>query len=77
MSSTRRDALKSAGAASIALAAAGPMGRALAQVGAGSSTRSVQTPVLDIGYEEHGSPDGTAIILLHGFPYDVRSFDGC
>jgi pimeloyl-ACP methyl ester carboxylesterase len=32
--------------------------------------------VLEIGYEEHGEPDGTAIILLHGFPYDVRSFDG-
>jgi pimeloyl-ACP methyl ester carboxylesterase len=36
----------------------------------------VQTPVLDIGYEEHGRADGTAILLLHGFPYDVRSFDG-
>jgi pimeloyl-ACP methyl ester carboxylesterase len=77
MSSTRRDALKSAGAASVALAATGAIGRALAQVGGDPSTRSVQTPVLDIGYEEHGSPDGTAIILLHGFPYDVRSFDGC
>jgi pimeloyl-ACP methyl ester carboxylesterase len=37
----------------------------------------VQTPTLDIGYEEHGASDGSAIILLHGFPYDVRSFDGC
>ena len=36
----------------------------------------MQTDVLDIAYEEHGSPSGTAIILLHGFPYDVRSFDG-
>jgi pimeloyl-ACP methyl ester carboxylesterase len=36
----------------------------------------LQTEVLDIGYEEHGNPAGAAIILLHGFPYDVRSFDG-
>jgi pimeloyl-ACP methyl ester carboxylesterase len=36
----------------------------------------VQTDALDIGYEEHGDASGTAIILLHGFPYDVRSFDG-
>jgi len=36
----------------------------------------VQTDVLEIAYEEHGNPAGTAIILLHGFPYDVRSFDG-
>ena len=49
----------------------------MAQVAAGASVRSVQTPILDIGYEEHGTPDGTAIVLLHGFPYDVRSFDGC
>ncbi|MBE47041.1 MAG: alpha/beta hydrolase, partial [Gammaproteobacteria bacterium] len=36
----------------------------------------VQTDVLDIGYEEHGPGNGFPIILLHGFPYDVRSFDG-
>src|SRR5690606_10420607 len=41
-----------------------------------AAARSVRTPVLDIGYEEHGDPDGTAAILLHGFPYDIRSFDG-
>jgi pimeloyl-ACP methyl ester carboxylesterase len=50
------------------------MRRAGAQ--AASSPRTVQTAVLDIGYEEHGDPAGTALILLHGFPYDVRSFDG-
>ena len=38
--------------------------------------KMVTTPVLDIGYEEHGPSDGFPIILLHGFPYDVRSFDG-
>lgn len=37
--------------------------------------RFVQTDVLEIAYEEHGSPDGPPIILLHGFPYDVRAYD--
>ena len=30
---------------------------------------------LCIGYEESGNFDGTTIILLHGFPYDVRAYD--
>jgi pimeloyl-ACP methyl ester carboxylesterase len=82
MPATRRDLLKSAGAASLAAAAAGTMARAMAQQSgvqgaAGSDARTVRTPVLDIGYDEHGPAEGTAIILLHGFPYDVRSFDGC
>ena len=41
-----------------------------------SRVKFVQTPVLNIGYEEHGDADGFPIILLHGFPYDIRSFDG-
>lgn len=36
----------------------------------------VQTPVLNIGYGDHGNISGFPIILLHGFPYDVRSWDG-
>jgi pimeloyl-ACP methyl ester carboxylesterase len=30
---------------------------------------------LSIAYEESGNIDGTTIILLHGFPYDVRAYD--
>jgi pimeloyl-ACP methyl ester carboxylesterase len=41
-----------------------------------SHVKCVQTPVLSIGYEEHGDAAGFPIILLHGFPYDIRSFDG-
>lgn len=37
--------------------------------------KQIQTPVLSIGYEEHGPAHGFPIILLHGFPYDIRSFD--
>ena len=40
-----------------------------------SNTRSIQTPVLDIAYEEHGGAQGFPIVLLHGFPDDVRAFD--
>ena len=74
MQATRRSFLKSTGAAGVATALAGVASTSIAQTA--TAPRSVQTPVLDIAYEEHGNPAGTAIILLHGFPYDVRSFDG-
>ena len=38
---------------------------------------SVLTQALEIGYEAHGSNDGPAVILLHGFPDDPRAYDGC
>ncbi len=41
-----------------------------------ANVKFVQTPVLSIGYEEHGDAAGFPILLLHGFPYDIRSFDG-
>ena len=41
-----------------------------------TSVEFVQTPVLNIGYGDHGNISGFPIILLHGFPYDVRSWDG-
>ncbi len=33
------------------------------------------TDVLDIAYETHGPDSGDAVLLLHGFPYDVRCYD--
>jgi pimeloyl-ACP methyl ester carboxylesterase len=76
MPQSRRDVLKSTGAASVAVAAAGTLARSLAQTPSDASVRTVSTGVLEIAYEAHGPVDGTAMILLHGFPYDVRSFDG-
>jgi len=35
----------------------------------------VATPVLDIAYEHAGDPSGIPVVLLHGFPYDVRAYD--
>ena len=41
-----------------------------------STVKFVQTPVLNIGYGDYGKISGFPIILLHGFPYDVRAWDG-
>ena len=35
----------------------------------------VRTPVLDIAYEHSGPLEGVPVVLLHGYPYDVRAFD--
>jgi len=37
--------------------------------------KTVNTPTLQIAYEEAGPPDGQPVLLLHGWPYDVRAFD--
>jgi pimeloyl-ACP methyl ester carboxylesterase len=36
---------------------------------------SISTPVLEIAYEEWGEHNGYPVILLHGFPDDVRAWD--
>lgn len=36
----------------------------------------VRTPSLDIAYEESGPREGAPVILLHGFPYSPRAYDG-
>ncbi|MEV6446984.1 alpha/beta hydrolase [Amycolatopsis sp. NPDC051716] len=40
-----------------------------------SSAGRARTSTLDIAYEQAGPAGGPPVILLHGFPYDVRSFD--
>ena len=40
-----------------------------------AETRSINTRVLNIAYEETGDPRGFPVILLHGFPDDVRAWD--
>ncbi|HEX5151206.1 MAG TPA: alpha/beta hydrolase [Parafilimonas sp.] len=37
--------------------------------------KNINAGDLCIAYEESGNVDGTAILLLHGFPYDVRAYD--
>ena len=78
MAQSRRDFLKSAGAVGAVAVAGGSsaVGGAPVQAQAAQAVRSIRTGVLDIGYEEAGDRAGFPIILLHGFPYDVRSWDG-
>ena len=35
----------------------------------------IRTPLLDIAYEQSGPTGGIPVILLHGFPYDIRGYD--
>jgi pimeloyl-ACP methyl ester carboxylesterase len=37
--------------------------------------RHIQTPSLDIAYEEHGAAGSTPVFLMHGWPYDPRCYD--
>lgn len=36
---------------------------------------SVRAGVLQVAYAESGPADGPAVLLLHGFPYDVHSYE--
>ncbi len=40
-----------------------------------SELHFVEAGKLEIAYHEFGPTDGKPVILLHGFPYDVRSYD--
>jgi pimeloyl-ACP methyl ester carboxylesterase len=49
--------------------------RAWAQSGASRVPAPIQTPALTIAYEDNGDKQGFPVILLHGFPDDVRAWD--
>ncbi|NKB33708.1 MAG: alpha/beta fold hydrolase [Pseudomonadales bacterium] len=71
MATTRREFIKTAGIAAASIKTLKPK-----PVFAQATIKTVQTDILEIAYEEHGPSDGFPIILVHGFPYDIRSFDG-
>ncbi len=39
-----------------------------------TSIKQINAGVLDVGYAEAGPIDGSAVILLHGWPYDIHSY---
>ena len=53
--------------------------KALPEIKPGAHTsfgplKQIDAGVLNIGYAEAGPADGAAVILLHGWPYDIYSF---
>jgi pimeloyl-ACP methyl ester carboxylesterase len=40
-----------------------------------SSLKQAPAGALDVGYAELGPREGPAVLLLHGWPYDIHSFD--
>jgi pimeloyl-ACP methyl ester carboxylesterase len=79
-----------AAALTLAAAEFGMIGSAAAQAGKAKSTelpatkpgthtsfaslKQIDAGVLSVGYAEAGPADGSPVILLHGWPYDIHSF---
>src|SRR5215208_1563313 len=36
--------------------------------------KQIDAGVLNVGYAEVGRSDGTAVVLLHGWPYDIHTY---
>ncbi|MDG2140869.1 MAG: alpha/beta hydrolase [Gammaproteobacteria bacterium] len=76
MAPTRREFFKKVGITGIVAAAMKKIHPVFISAQTTNKIKTVEAGVLSVAYEEHGASDGFPIILVHGFPYDVRSFDG-
>ena len=63
------------GAAAMTIAASqvGPAARVV-QPGAFSALRQIDAGVLSVSYVDAGPSEGTPVLLLHGWPYDIHAF---
>ena len=39
------------------------------------SIKQIDAGVLNVGYAEAGPANGPPVVLLHGWPYDIRAFE--
>jgi pimeloyl-ACP methyl ester carboxylesterase len=69
------------GAAAAVVAQLGAIGVVHAQTSAAASTsksfgmlKQIDAGVVNVGYAEVGPVDGPAVILLHGWPYDIHTY---
>jgi pimeloyl-ACP methyl ester carboxylesterase len=65
----RSAAMESDGEQSTASATA-----AVAPAASFGALKQIDAGVLSVGYAEVGPPDGTPVILLHGWPYDIHTY---
>lgn len=77
----RRDFVQVAAAVAATLVAGGTAARAAAAGGTSPAVaamiplRQIDAGVLKIGYVDMGPRDGDAVILFHGWPYDIHAFE--
>lgn len=77
MNVSRRTLLRTTGAAALA-AGVVPLvtgGAAATPKLPFGPVKQIDAGVLDVGYVELGPAHGTPVLLLHGFPYDIHSFE--